>query len=100
MKRYPARIKLVSRYGDNNYLERFFTKKENIWYKLYDDSYTSIHFDITDGSRNIIAVDPPGGPFIAIGDTTLLEGHTLFGIEDTPSGILFCFKKSDSISNQ
>lgn len=100
MKKYPARIKLVSRYGNDNYLERLFSKKENIWYKLYDDKYTSIHFDSKDPYKNIIAVDPPGGPFMALGDTTLLEGHTLFGIENSPMGILFCFKKSDSISNQ
>jgi len=94
------KIKIASRYRDDKprFLEFIEQKEDKILYKLSDCNYVRI---ILDGSkeRNIMAVDPPGGPFMSVGDTDIVKGTVLDKIEDVSRGLILTFKLVDILSN-
>ena len=58
------KIKLFNRYGDDTYLEQV----EGDTYLLHADStYIRVIYE-EDKPGKIFAVDPPGGPFLNVGD--------------------------------
>lgn len=63
MTKYPFKINLYNRYGSKIYLENV----ENSTYILKGDTdYVSVICE-DEKTKNVVAIDPSGGPFISIG---------------------------------
>ena len=104
-------IKLPSRYPNSPNFLKFIKKaeselaKDKFIYELKDADY--VRFIIESQSEEdrgkkppcILSVDPPGGPFMSLGDTDIINGMKLTRINDTPEGVFLIFEKVDSISN-
>ena len=86
-------IKLPSRYG-GNYIEIFNKNEDNseIEYELKCKiPYIRV---IYTKSGKIEAVDPDGGPFMSIGDNSIVKGYSISKIKDTKDGIIITFKEN------
>ena len=64
---------LYNRDGNNLWLEQSKTNKG--WYKLMSESQSIPHCQVTFGKNgDIVAIDPPGGPFISLGKNQDKDG--------------------------
>jgi len=104
-------IKLLSRYIKIPHFLKFVkeekseSSKDTFIYELQDPDH--VRFIIESQPEEdrgktrpcILAVDPPGGPFMSLGDTNIINGMKLTRINDTPEGVFLIFEKVDSISN-
>ena len=82
-------IKLYNRYGDNVYLENL---EENKWV-LRGGNYCRIIFDKS--PDDIEAVDPSGGPFLAVGGK--VEGKEIIEIvRISKIGFVFTLKDNEN----
>lgn len=104
-------IKLSSRYPNSPNFLKFIKKaeselaKDKFIYELKDTDYVRFIIEPKPEeyrgkeSHRILSVDPPGGPFMSLGDTNIINGMKLTRINDTPEGVFLIFEKVDSISN-
>ena len=86
-------IKLPSRYG-GNYIEIFDRSEDDseLQYELKCKiPYIRVIYE--EKKAKINAVDPDGGPFMAIGDKSIVKGYSISKINDTKNGIIITFKK-------
>lgn len=72
-------MNIKSRYGDTWVLEEI-----DSGLKFVLPPYTRIGFD--NDSKILSFIDPPGGPFIQVGD--IIEGKRISGIEDYDSYVI------------
>ena len=104
-------IKLSSRYPNSPNFLKFIKKaeselaKDKFIYELKDADYVGFIIEPKPKEQEvktlptIISVDPPGGPFMSLGDTNIINGMKLTRINNTPEGVFLIFEKVDSISN-
>lgn len=90
MKAKP--IELHSRYPDE--VSSLEPTEESLIYELKTTS-TMIRCGFEPDSKNITFIDLSGGPFMAVGNTTLLEGHKLKQIIEDKELFKFIFEKNE-----
>ena len=83
MKKYN----LPTHDGSNNYLEDLGNNK----YRLHTQYEDYCRFIYNDDNTTYYAVDPPGGPFMAIGEFKI-DGKVLKSIDIDESGIILIFE--------
>lgn len=103
---YQKSIKLPCRYRDCPSTLKFKKEisselaKNRLVYELKPSEY--VRFILEPQEENfdkqnlpkIISVDPPGGPFMSVGDTDIIKGMKLIFIKDTPSGVYLTFEET------
>ena len=72
------RIQLPNRDSSRNYLV-YHDCKDGLYEFVFKGSYRTLQ--VTRDKNMIVAVDPPGGPMMAIGDKTLITGMALHKID-------------------
>ena len=90
-------IKLNSRYGGNyiELLDKNPINDEELDYVLkVSIPYIRVIYR-PESVRTIEAVDPDGGPFMAIGDSNIVKGYSINKIRDTKEGLIITFRKND-----
>lgn len=63
MYKYPSNITLPNRYGLDIFLEHL---QDGIYLLKGDLNYLSV-IGMNEETKNVVAVDPSGGPFISVG---------------------------------
>lgn len=84
-------IKLKSRSNNFSILEFYKKKNDCLWYLLKCNSYYRVIYS-NNPVPKIEAIDPDGGPFMNIGDKTIIEGYEIFEIRNIKDGICLIFK--------
>lgn len=72
------KIRLNSRVGSRNYLRKLEDNKKSKVWVLEPDSY---YIRVGNTSEGHKFIDPPGGPFLAVGDTVEEIGSVIKSIE-------------------
>lgn len=67
--------KLYNRYGDNIYIEQ--TNDPSKYYLKGDLEYMRVIFDDSNGEKIIQAIDPSGGPYMAIDHFELIDNGSV-----------------------
>lgn len=83
-------IKLKSRYS-SNYLEVVDHDEETITYQLKTE--LGCYRIINDEKKKIIAIDPPGGPLMSIGDNSIIKCYSVDSIKIKNKDPFIKFKK-------
>ena len=83
MKKYN----LPTHDGSNNYLEDLGNNK----YRLHTQYEDYCRFIYNDDNTTYYAVDPPGGPFMAVGEFKI-DGKVLKSIDIDESGTILTFE--------
>lgn len=89
-------IKLNSRYNEKNYLVLVNTIDDKHLYRLSTENHVRC---ISNDKKwiKLNAVDPSGGPFMAIGDNSIIKGYTITEIKSVKDeGIILTFKKESN----